>query len=432
MPKPPITLFWFRRDLRLTDNTALHQAQQSGLPVLPLFIFDKNILDPLPDRRDGRVDFIRRTLAALQRSLQKYGGGLLVRIGDPMQVWKSLIREYRIHSVYVNRDYEPYAVKRDEQVAALLQASGIAWHSYKDQVIFEKGEVCKENGEPYTVFTPYMKKWRSLLRPESLKSWPLKNRAAWYRIEPNLPELKQLGFQPSNLPFPTADLPEEIVLHYDKTRNFPALAGTTRLGLHLRFGTVSIRELVRRGMLLNETWVNELIWREFFMQILHHFPHVVDGPFKPAYAGIRWQNNEALFAKWCEGRTGYPLVDAGMRELNATGFQHNRVRMLCASFLAKHLLINWQWGEKYFADKLLDFELSSNNGNWQWAAGCGCDAAPYFRIFSPELQQKRFDPKRAYITRWVAEVDTPEYPEPIVEHKQARLRALLAYQKSLQ
>jgi len=432
MPPQPITLFWFRRDLRLEDNVGLFYALQQGRPVLPLFIFDQNILASLPAKKDARVDFIHHVLSDLHSQLLPHHSGVLVRTGDPVQVWKSLVQEFAVAAVYANQDYEPYAVQRDHQVAALLQANGISFHSYKDQVIFAKDEVCKDNGEPYTVFTPYMKKWRSALRPEMVKSSGSTGTAqSWLKIETRVPRLAEIGFQPTDTVFPDSIFPEEIIFHYDRTRDFPAQAGTTRLGIHLRFGTVSIRELVRRGMMLNETWVNELVWREFFMQILHHFPDVVDGPFKPAYKDIHWYNDEAQFQKWCQGETGYPLVDAGMRELNATGFMHNRVRMVCASFLAKHLLIDWRWGEKYFADRLLDFELSSNNGNWQWAAGCGCDAAPYFRIFNPELQQKKFDPERLYIKKWLPEVDTPLYPKPMVDHQQARLRALLAYQKSL-
>ncbi len=300
-------------------------------------------------------------------------------------------------------------------------------------VVFDQAEVCKDDGSPYTVFTPFAKKWRSLLRPHHLAPFATdKAFSSFIKKEPfALPALAEIGFKPSSMLFPSAELPEEIVADYDKTRDYPALAGTTRLGLHLRFGTVSIRDLVARGMLLNETWVNELIWREFFMQILYHFPHVVDGPFKRAYAKVRWHNDEALFSAWCSGHTGYPLVDAGMRELNATGFMHNRVRMVTASFLAKHLLIDWRWGEKYFADRLLDFDLAANNGNWQWSAGCGCDAAPYFRVFNPDIQAKKFDADKTYVLKWVPEVGTPEYTAPIVEHKSARLRALLAFKEAL-
>ncbi len=432
MSKFPVVIFWFRRDLRLEDNCGLWHSLQAGQPVLPLFIFDRVILDPLAGD-DARVDFIHQTLIKLQERLTAMGSSLLVRYGRPLPVWQGLLAEFNVTAVYLNRDYEPQARQRDEAVAGLLKEHGIPLHEYKDQVVFDQAEVCKDDGSPYTVFTPFAKKWRSLLRPHHLAPFATdKAFSSFIKKEPfALPALAEIGFKPSSMLFPSAELPEEIVADYDKTRDYPALAGTTRLGLHLRFGTVSIRDLVARGMLLNETWVNELIWREFFMQILYHFPHVVDGPFKRAYAKVRWHNDEALFSAWCSGHTGYPLVDAGMRELNATGFMHNRVRMVTASFLAKHLLIDWRWGEKYFADRLLDFDLAANNGNWQWSAGCGCDAAPYFRVFNPDIQAKKFDADKTYVLKWVPEVGTPEYTAPIVEHKSARLRALLAFKEAL-
>jgi deoxyribodipyrimidine photo-lyase len=432
MSKSSVVIFWFRRDLRLEDNAGLWHSLQSGQPVLPLFIFDQDILDPLADG-DPRVDFIHQTLVQLQDRLTALGSSLLVRHGRPLPVWQSLLAEFSVAAVYVNRDYEPQARRRDEVVAQLLRERGIPLHQYKDQVVFDQAEVCKDDGSPYTVFTPYAKKWRSLLRPHHLVRFVTeKSFATFLKTDPlALPSLPEIGFKKTSRLFPLAEFPSDVVANYDKTRDYPALAGTTRLGLHLRFGTVSIRDLVARGMLLNETWVNELIWREFFMQILYHFPHVVDGPFKRAYAGIRWQNDEELFAAWCNGRTGYPLVDAGMRELNATGFMHNRVRMVTASFLAKHLLIDWRWGENYFAQCLLDFDLAANNGNWQWSAGCGCDAAPYFRIFNPEMQAKKFDTKKKYVLKWVPELGTPDYVAPLVEHKSARMRALLTYKEAL-
>ncbi len=433
MASIPISVFWFRRDLRLHDNVGLQQALLSGHPVLPIFIYDTDILRRLPHAQDRRVEFIRATLLQMQQSLHKIGKGMDIRIGKPAQVWKALLDEYKIESVYFNHDYEPVAIKRDKEIMALLTGRGIRCTSCKDQVIFEKMEVGKNDGSAYTMFTPYMKKWRSLLRPEYLKSVNsaelLLNLLS--RKNAQAPGLAELGFKPTRTEFPGADFPEESIYRYEQMRDFPALDATTKLGVHLRFGTVSIRELVRRGMLLSETWVQELIWREFFMQILYHFPHVEQKPFRTAYEAVPWQNNRKLFQKWCEGKTGYPLVDAGMRQLNETGFMHNRVRMVCASFLAKHLLINWQWGEKYFADHLLDFELASNNGNWQWAAGCGCDSAPYFRVFNPLLQQKKFDPERQYVKRWVPEIDTPDYPKPVVEHESARNRAIRAYREAL-
>ena len=431
--KQSISIFWFRRDLRLDDNAGLYQALQSGDPVLPVFIFDTDILDGLEDKRDKRVHFIHNALAAMQAKLEAMGSTLHVLLGKPMDCFTQLTAEYHVTAVYTNHDYEPYALKRDRDVRDLLEGKRIALHTYKDQVIFEKDEVVKDNKEPYTVFTPYSRKWKEKLSEFYLKPYPTAKYADnFYKQPPKLLfSLEDIGFKsapPGTLP---ALLDEEIARHYDTTRDFPAMAGTTRLGVHLRFGTVSIRQLAVRARQLNDTLLNELIWREFYMMILWQFPHVVNGSFKKEYDHIKWRNNEQEFALWCAGQTGYPIVDAGMRELKETGFMHNRVRMIVASFLTRHLLIDWRWGEAYFAEKLLDYDLAANNGNWQWAAGCGCDAAPYFRIFNPYLQTQKFDPELKYIRQWVPEYEQLTYTRPIVEHTVARERCLRVYKAGL-
>ncbi|MEM9024085.1 MAG: deoxyribodipyrimidine photo-lyase [Bacteroidota bacterium] len=434
MPEhPKVAIFWFRRDLRLEDNAGLSQALKAGTPVLPLFIFDRTILDKLDDRDDARVTFIHQKLTALDRQLKAWGSGLCVRYGTPEQVFRELLESYTVTGVFTNRDYEPYARQRDKAIAAMLRDHGCLLHTYKDQVIFEQAEVVKADGNPYTVYTPYSRKWREHLTDDALVHFEVaQHHTAFFSgAFEAIPTLASMGFQESGLAFPTTDLDLGLVKQYRSQRDFPARPGTTRLGLHLRFGTVSVRQLVRAGLDVSGTWVSELIWREFFAMILWHFPHVVDRAFRPAYDRIQWRNDEAEFEAWCKGQTGYPIVDAGMRELNATGFMHNRVRMVVASFLSKHLLIDWRWGEAYFARKLLDFDLASNNGNWQWAAGCGCDAAPYFRVFNPELQTKRFDAKHAYIRQWVPEYQELTYPRPLVEHKMARERALAVYKAAV-
>ncbi|MBS1661984.1 MAG: deoxyribodipyrimidine photo-lyase, partial [Bacteroidetes bacterium] len=336
--------------------------------------------------------------------------------------------------VFTNTDYEPYATDRDAAVKKLLAAHQIPFHSYKDQVIFEMGEVLKDDGKPYTVFTPYSKRWKAKVDEFYLSSYPTKKYARHFlQHRPKaIPSLASMGFKKVGLPFPPASVRADLIKKYDKQRDYPGIAGTSHMGIHLRFGTVSVRALARKAAELNETYLGELIWRDFFQMILWHFPAVGKGKaFKPAYDRIKWRNNEGEFGKWCTGQTGYPIVDAGMRELNATGFMHNRVRMVVASFLAKHLLIDWRWGEAYFAEKLLDFELAANNGNWQWAAGSGCDAAPYFRIFNPTAQTKRFDPDFTYIKRWVPEWEELDYPRPMVVHEEARKRALAVYSKAV-
>lgn len=440
-----IALCWLRRDLRLNDQAALYHALRSGYPVLPLFIFDREILDELePD--DARVTFIHQQIEALREQLAGLGSAMIVRYGNPLVVWPQILDEFRVAAVFTNRDYEPYAVQRDRQVAALLEQQGVTFHTFKDHVIFEADEVLKDDGKPYTVFTPYSRKWRARLdsrlqtgtdgQAESfyLSSYPTEQYFAQLLQTPPMPvpSLHDMGFKVSKIAFPPPSIPSGVVRHYDKTRDLPALEqGTSRLGIHFRFGTISIREKARAARKLNDTYLNELIWRDFYSQILAHFPHVVEGPFKPQYARIPWREAPEDFKKWCEGRTGYPLVDAGMRQLNTTGYMHNRVRMVAASFLTKHLLLNWQQGETYFAQKLLDFDLASNSGGWQWAAGCGTDAAPYFRVFNPLEQAKKFDPEYKYIRRWVPEFGTPAYPAPMVEHRFARERCLATFSKAL-
>lgn len=427
-----VNIFWFRRDLRLNDNHGLFKALNSGIPVLPIFIFDKNILDALSTEDDRRVSFIYDSLIRLQHGLTKIKSSLSVIHDTPLNAFKKLILDFEVKEVFTNHDYEPYALKRDTEIAAYLKKSGVAFSSYKDQVMFEKDEVVKPNGEPYTIFTPYSKIWKQKFASQTINYFPSeKHMASFLKTAPlHFPTLSEMGFKKSsaNISPPTIDT--SVILNYHNTRNIPSVNGTSRLSVHLRFGTVSIRDLVKAAQELNESWLNELIWREFFMMILFHFPNVVSGCFKKKYDAINWRNDEKEFEFWCKGETGYAIVDAGMRELNETGFMHNRVRMVVASFLTKHLLIDWRMGEAYFAEKLIDYELSSNNGNWQWAAGCGCDAAPYFRIFNPAEQTKKFDPDFIYIKKWIPGY-RPGYLPEIVEHRFARNRALNVYKKSL-
>ena len=433
-------IFWFRRDLRLNDNTALYKALTvDTIPVLPIFIFDKNILDHLP-QNDSRVSFIHQTLCKINEDLNQFGSGLKVFYGTPEQVWSELSETYDIQSVYTNHDYEPYAKKRDENVKKLLSLKGIPFHSFKDHVVFEKEEVVKDDGKPYTVFTPYKKKWLAKLNSNvennellCLKAFPSENHLGnLMKIDSNsVISLQSMGFTGGEFNIPSTVVPQAVIMNYDKNRDFPAINGTSRLGIHFRFGTISIREKARNAIALNHTFLSELIWRDFYSMIMDFFPHVVHASFRPEYDLIQWDNNEINFEAWKNGMTGYPIVDAGMRELNSTGYMHNRVRMITASFLTKHLLIDWRWGEAYFAEKLLDFDLSSNNGGWQWAAGSGTDAAPYFRIFNPAAQTERFDKEYTYIKRWVPEFGTKSYPKPIVDHKEARERCLKTYKEGL-
>ncbi len=428
-----INVFWFRRDLRLEDNAGLYHALKSGVPVLPIFIFDKQILKQLENKEDKRVEFIHQAISTLSDKLKELGSDIKVFFSTPEETFKSLLKEYAIDTVYTNHDYEPYANERDDLIKTLLEKQNITFKSYKDQCIFEKDEVTKDDGKPYTIFTPYSRKWKLKLNDFYVKPYPTKKYFQnFYQTKPfSVPTLKDIGFQKTDLEIPPTTIKKSIILHYKEQRDFPALNATSRLSVHLRFGTVSVRALAKQALLLNETWLNELIWRDFYMMILHHFPHVVNGAFKPTYDRITWRNNETEFKAWCDGKTGFPIVDAGIRELNATGFMHNRVRMIVASFLIKDLLIDWRWGEAYFAQKLLDFDLSANNGGWQWAASSGCDAAPYFRIFNPTEQTKKFDPKYEYIKRWVHEFGTPDYASPIVDHAMARNRTLVAYKEAL-
>lgn len=433
--KPAINIVWFRRDLRLKDNAALYHALRSGIPVLPIFIFDTTILDQLQDRSDKRVAFIHSAITEMQTELVALGSTMKVFHGKPLDVFTQLVQSYSIQTVFTNHDYEPYAQERDQAIADLLAHTGVGFQTYKDQVIFEKDEVTKDDGKPYTVFTPYSKKWKAKLNADFLKPYLTEQYfEAFYQQTPiEIPSLASMNFQEVETEFPSKKLDEEIVRKYSQNRDFPALEhGTSKMGVHLRFGTVSIRALATIAVGLNETYLNELIWRDFYQMILWHFPRVGQGcAFKAEYEKIKWRNNEAEFQQWCEGKTGYPIVDAGMRELNATGFMHNRVRMIVASFLTKHLLIDWRWGEAYFANKLLDFDLSANNGGWQWAASSGCDAAPYFRVFNPYLQTEKFDKDLKYIKQWVPEFQEFNYPKPIVVHEVARKRVLETYAAAL-
>ncbi len=431
MSKAKISIFWFRRDLRLNDNKGLHEALNGRYPVLPLFIFDEEITTEL-EKDDARITFIYDQLSKISSELQHFSSSLYCLKGTPESSWAKVLNQFEIKSVYVNEDYEPYAIKRDMEVQKLLLAKGIGLKTYKDQVIFAKNDVLKNDNSPYTVFTPYKNKWIHKLQTDEsiLTSIPLNN-AKFAKIQIGFPSLEELGFKQSSLK--VHDYQMNQLENYSEKRNFPALNQTSYLSPHLRFGTVSIRKIVKESLSLsNQVFLSELIWREFFMQILYHFPKVVDSNFRSKYDDIKWRNNIDEFDKWKNGKTGYPMVDAGMRELNSTGYMHNRVRMVVAGFLCKHLLIDWKWGEAYFAQKLLDFELSSNNGNWQWAAGTGCDAAPYFRVFNPAEQIRKFDPEMTYIKKWVPELNSADYPPPMVDHKKARERAIDTYKTGIQ
>jgi deoxyribodipyrimidine photo-lyase len=428
-----LAVFWFRRDLRLDDNAGLYHALKSGQPVLPLFIFDTEILDKLEDKTDRRVQFIHEEVTALQAQLAQLGSGMLVEYGNPLQVWKRIVSKYPVKAVYTNHDYENYPAQRDKQVAEMLKEKGIAFKTYKDIVVFERDEVVKDDGTPYTVFTPYSKKWKAKLNNFYCRSYLTEKYFGnfWQGFKGATPTLNDIGFQARGFTFPQKVVKNDVVKYYTEKRDFPGINGTSKLGLHLRFGTLSIRKLLTYARQRNETFVNELIWRDFYHQILWHFPYVENSAFKKDYDLIEWVNNEEHFKKWCNGQTGIPLVDAGMRELNETGYMHNRVRMVVASFLTKNLLIDWRWGEAYFAKKLLDFDLAANNGGWQWAAGSGTDAAPYFRVFNPITQAERFDPDGVYIRKWVPEVNTSAYPKPVIDLKESRERCLAVYKVAL-
>ena len=436
------SIVWLRRDLRLEDNAALYHGLRSGVPIKPIFIFDENILSKLNAKDDARVTFLHNTVVELKSELKALGSDLQVYYDKPSNVWRQLVDDDDLVAAYVNRDYETYAIDRDSSVADMLGKAGKGWYDYKDQVIFDNDEVVKDNGEPYTVFTPYKRKWMAKL--ESRMESPL-DQSYYFKSYPcekyyehlltydggDVVELSTMGFERSAIAIPSTEVSQKLIKSYDQQRNFPAVDGTSKLGVHFRFGTVSIREKARKAQRLNDTYLSELVWRDFYSMILQHYPHVEDNSFREKYEAVPWRDAEADFQAWCEGRTGYPIVDAGMRELNTTGYMHNRVRMITASFLTKHLLIYWKKGERYFAEKLLDYDLASNSGGWQWAAGCGTDAAPYFRIFNPYTQATKFDKDRRYIKKWVPEVDTDSYPDPIVDHKEARERCLHAYKVGL-
>ncbi|RYF90918.1 MAG: deoxyribodipyrimidine photo-lyase [Chitinophagaceae bacterium] len=432
--KPAINLFWFRRDLRLQDNTGLYHALRSGVPVLPIFIFDTLILNQLENKKDARVQFIYDTLKQIKNELELHKCSLYVFHGSPMEAFKKLTATYNIEAVFTNNDYEPYAIQRDNAVKDFLQKKNIAFHSFKDHVIFEKLEVQKDDGTPYTVFTPYSRKWKALRAENTVNFFPSeKNYQHLFETDPlSYPALHEIGFDETEIRFPKKKVESDLIENYAKQRDFPGKEATSRLGIHFRFGTISIRKAVARAEELSAVFLSELIWREFYQMILFNFPHVAEGKsFKPAYDKIMWRVDSGEFEKWCEGQTGYPIVDAGMRQLNSTGFMHNRVRMIVASFLCKHLLLDWRLGEAYFAEKLLDYDFAANNGGWQWAAGSGCDAAPYFRVFNPYLQTKKFDPNLNYIKKWVPEFESSYYPSPIVEHNFARERCLATYAAAL-
>ncbi len=461
--KPTLNICWLRRDLRLADHAALYHALKADLPTLVLFIFDKNILDKLSEKADARLDFIHQRLLRLAEELKTKGSRLLVLYDSPIKAWQEILKEFDVKTVFANHDYEPYARERDEEITLYLNKQEIGFQTYKDQVIFEKGEVQKADGKPYTVFTPYYKQWQAKLNAFYLKAYPTANYFEnFYQVDGaplfnsppgetqgesgimhipvsegagggnfKIPTLQDMGFTSTSVAFPSANYKSKLD-GYESDRDFPAKNATTRIGLHLRFGTVSIRQVAQEAIDQKaDKWLSELAWREFYMMILWHFPHTVNKAFKPAYDRIVWRNNEAEFEAWCKGETGYPLVDAGMKQLNAIGFMHNRVRMVAASFLCKHLLIDWRWGEAYFAEKLLDYEQASNVGGWQWACGSGNDAAPYFRIFNPALQLKKFDPKMEYVYKWAPIYKQALAPIPIVVHEFARERVLAAFKKAL-
>ena len=428
-----LVVFWFRRDLRLEDNAGLFHALNNDLEVLPIFIFDSQILSKLEDKHDRRVAFIHKQILELDTAIKNCGSSLLVLYGDPIKLFTGLIKDYKVKAVYTNHDYEPYAKVRDNQISQLLSQNDILLKTYKDQTIFEKNEILSGSGKPYTVFTPYSKTWLAKLNESHISSYPTMKYVGNFMKWGGNPiiSLEEMGFKPSNTSYPLKDIKEELISKYTSDRDYPSKEGTSRLGIHLRFGTISIRILAQKARELNPTYLGELIWRDFYMQILWHFPQVEHHAFKPNYDKIKWRNNEIEFEAWCTGNTGYPIVDAGMRQLNSTGFMHNRVRMIVASFLTKHLLIDWRWGEAYFAKKLLDFDLAANNGGWQWAAGTGTDASPYFRVFNPRLQTEKFDQNLNYIRKWVPEFQDLSYPKPIVEHVFARERCLKAYKEAL-
>ncbi|UOQ96139.1 DNA photolyase family protein [Hymenobacter sp. 5317J-9] len=430
-----ICLFWHRRDLRIHDNVGLAAALASGLPVLPLFIYDQKILDHLPDKADARLMFIHDEVEKLAAETEKAGGTFLARYGEPLKVLEQLVKDFDVAAVHTNEDYEPYATERDTAVAKLLKKHDVEFHTYKDQVIFAKEEIMTKSGTVPKVFGAYLKAYTAKLTDELLepaKSKKLFKKEHLQHVSKEKagarPTLNSMGFERREQDIPPVKLPaESVVRNYHKTRDTPANEhGSTRESLNLRFGTLSVREVMKQAKELNPKLLAEIIWRDFFMMLLWHFPNTATESYDPKMRHIPYRNNEDEFKAWCEGRTGYPLVDAGMRQLNKTGYLPNRVRMTVAGFLTKHLFIDWRWGEKYFADKLLDYDMANNVGNWQWMAGTGAISAPWFRVYSPESQQAQVDPEMKYVKRWVLEVGTAKYPKPIVEHKFARERAVEA------
>ncbi len=430
---PPVSICWLRRDLRLDDNAALYYALKSEHPVLPLFIFDRVILDPLVNRHDRRVTFIYQQIHQLQQQLTQMGSTMLVYYGEPLEVWKQILQQYTVAAVYTNTDYETYAKERDRQVGQVLDEQGIGFHLSKDQAIFDKDEVLTGSKSPYTVFGAYQRKWKATVNEFYVRSYPNQRYFDHFdqRTSLPIPTLESMNFQPVTDHIPSAQVSDQLLEEYAKKRDQPALHGTTELSMHLRFGTISFRKLIRQAQAHSERFLTELIWRDFYFQVLDRFPHVEHQPFRPAYEAIPWLNKSEDIERWQQGITGYPLVDAGMRQLNQTGWMHNRARLNAASFCIKHLLIDWRIGEAYFAEKLRDYDLSANNGNWQWVAGSGNDASPFFRVFNPITQAKKFDPKETYIREWVPEYGTPDYPKPIVDHDFARQRAIDTYRKAL-
>lgn len=427
-----VSIFWFRRDLRIEDNVGLYHALHASEPVLPIFIFDPGILDKLSNKNDARVQFIYQALISLSEKLQLKSGSIQVFFDNPLQIFEKLHATYELINIYSNHDYEKYALTRDTQIENWSKERGINFLQFKDQVIFEKNEVLSGQNTPYTVFTPYSRKWKEKLSQNPIKTFPSEEISNYVQVATSIPNYQSLGFVENELVFPKPNVSTELIQNYGECRDFPAKSATSKLSVHLRFGTISIRSLVVKALGKSEIWLNELIWRDFYFNILYHFPHISEGhAFRKEYDMIQWRNNESEFEAWKTGNTGYPIVDAGMRELNSTGFMHNRVRMIVASFLIKHLLIDWRWGEAYFAEKLLDYDFSANNGGWQWASGSGCDAAPYFRVFNPYLQTEKFDKQLLYVKKWVPEFLEFSYPKPIVDHDFARKRVLEVYKKAL-
>ena len=428
-----INIFWFRRDLRFEDNTALYYALKSGEEVLPIFIFDKDLLDDIEDQSDARLTFIFNQLSKLNKSLLQYESSIQIIYNNPLSAFKFLLKKYRVKAVFLNDEYEPYTISRDKTLKDFLDLNGVEFNCYKDHVIFQKNDILNNSGLPFKVYSAYRKKWINNFEKSMTRSLPTEKSLHNCYKGPvrNIFRLEDIGLREKKILFPLKTFDLNRIQNYSQKRDFPYLDNTTRLGVHLRYGTISIRKAFNVGFRYSQTWVDQLIWREFYSMILFHFPHVVTSSFKIKYDKIDWINNSEDFEKWCNGKTGYPIVDAGMRQLNTTGFMHNRVRMITASFLTKHLLIDWRWGEAYFAKKLLDYELASNNGSWQWVAGTGTDAQPYFRIFNPSAQAKKFDPENIYITKWLPEYPDNNYPKPIIEHTFARQRAINTYKKAL-